>query len=143
MKRLSFLSLAAVLLFAPGFASAVEFPKAPPNQKAAEAEGLVRLDVSALKEILQRVVVADHVKTGKCKFIFHDDGTVDRGGGAGKPGKWRVDEAKNIYCKSFHRKGGYSENCFAVYRAPDNIHYFDYDSKDGLLALVWRCGKAQ
>lgn len=143
MKHLSFLFFTSVLLLMSATVVAAEFPVAPPSQKAAEAEGLVRLEVGELKTLLQRVVIADHVKTGKCKFTFHDDGSVERGGGAAKPGKWRIDEAKNIYCKSFHRKDGYSENCFAVYRAADNVHYFDYDSSDGLLALTWRCGKEQ
>lgn len=143
MKRLSFLSLTAVLILSLSPVIAAEFPKAPLNQKAAETQGLERLQVSELNAILQCVVIADHVRTGRIKFVFHDDGSVERGGGAGKPGKWRIDEVKNVYCKSFHRKDGYSENCFAVYRAPDNVHYFDYDNSDGLLVLVWRCGKEQ
>lgn len=141
MKRLSFTSLSAALMMSASVVYALDFPQAPPNQKVAESQGLVRLDVSELTTLFQSAVIADQAQGGRCKFIYHTDGSVERMGGLNKPGQWRIDESKNVYCKSFHRKKGYSENCFAVYRAPDNIHYFDYDSKDGLFAQVWRCSK--
>ena len=48
-------------------------------------------------------------------------------------GTWRIDEKSNAYCNTFTGKKGTEEGCFAVFRAPDGTHYFDYEVDTGFL----------
>ena len=145
-----FIAMLAVALVMPMSASfAQEFPSAPPNLKEVEAQGLPRLNAGELKAVLPGVVDAKGPK-GRHLFIQNADGTcvrkaAKRGVGQDASGTWRVDEKNNTYCRSLPKmgrgvmtKGGFEENCFAVFRAPDGVHYFDYDVQDGFSTHVWR-----
>jgi hypothetical protein len=118
---------------------AAEFPTAPPKLKDAEAQGLYRMSTAELKEFLPGITESRGVK-GKHKKTFKPDGSVDRTGFGSKEatGTWRFDEKNNAYCNAFTEKKGYQENCFAVFRAPDGTHYFDYEIDTGSYSHVWR-----
>lgn len=149
MTRYIMAMLAAVLVMPVTASFAQEFPTAPPNLKEVEATGLPRLSVEDLKAMLPGVVDSKGPK-GRHLITQNADGTclrkaAKRGVGQDASGTWRVDEKNDAYCRSLPKmgkgimaKGGYEENCFAVFRAPDGIHYFDYDVQDGFYAHVWR-----
>lgn len=63
--------------------------------------------------------------------------------GGDDPGTWKIDEKNGTHCMSLPKgrgvvKMGYGENCFVTFRAPDGVHYFDYDVENGFYAHVWR-----
>ncbi|MDP1644828.1 MAG: hypothetical protein Q8L71_04920 [Thiobacillus sp.] len=120
-------------------AYAAEFPTAPPKQKDAETQGLYRMSTAELKEFLPGKIDSKGV-TGKHMKIFKPDGSVYRTGFRAKEGTgtWRFDEKNNAYCNAFIEKKGYQEGCFAVFRAPDGAHYFDYEIDTGFYAHAWR-----
>lgn len=138
MKRLTsfFLASISIILLSPSFGE--DFPKAPPNLKEVKAKGYPQLSAEELKTLLVGDVIGKNTKGDKVKFSFNADGTVDTGGNQGKKGKWRIDESKNTYCKAFQKRANYEENCFAVFRDPDGVHYHDYDVHDGLATWTWR-----
>lgn len=120
-------------------AHADEFPKAAPKLKEAEAQGLVRMSASELKESLPGKWKQKGTK-GKREKTFNPDGSAYRSGFGEMegPGTWRIDEKSNAYCNTFKGKKGYEEGCFAVFRAPDGIHYFDYEVDTGFYHSVRR-----
>lgn len=129
-----------VAVASPAFAA--DFPTAPPKLKDAEAQGLQRVGMDELKQLIPGTQLM-HGVTGKHKKIFKPDGSVDRSGFGAKEstGKWYFDERNNAYCNGFREKKGYKENCFAVFRALDGTHYFDYETDTGSYAHVWRVAK--
>lgn len=145
-RYLAFLAAALVMPFSAGLAA--DFPTAPPNLKEMEATGLPRASAEDLKAYFPGIVDWKGVKSRR--IITHDpDGTlVSKGfkkGFADVSGKWRIDEKNNTYCKTLPQqrggamaKGGLEENCFAVFRASDGVHFFDYDVQDGFFVSVWR-----
>lgn len=137
--------LVPLLMAAATTAFAAEFPQAPPNQKEAEAQGLQRVGLEELKKFIPGIVGSKGFKGGKHKLTFKDDGSVDRTGIGAKEstGKWHFDEKNNAYCMAFYEKKGYQETCFAVFRAPDGTHFFDYDIDNGFHAHVWRRAKGE
>ena len=145
MKR-RYLAVLATALMMPFSASlAEEFPSAPPNLKEVESKGMPRLSAEELKAFFPGVIVSRSSISGQIgtHVITHNsDGTYERKGLKKSVvvirGKWRIDEKNNTYCRDFTGKKGYENNCFAVFKAPDGIHYFDYDVQDGLYAYVWR-----
>lgn len=132
--------LIVVLASMPVLGLAQEFPKAPPKLKEAEAAGLPRVSTEELKQFLPGKMDAKgplgrHIKT------FKPDGTVDRVGhrsGETESGTWRFDEAGNVYCNTIRGKKSFEENCFAVFRAPDGTHFFDYEVETGFFLRTWR-----
>jgi hypothetical protein len=134
-----FLLAATFALSAASCALAAEFPSAPPKLKDAEAQGLQRVNVEELKQFLPGKVLSKGVK-GKHKKDFKADGSVWRSGFGAKEttGTWRFDEKNNAYCNAFQEKKGYQENCFAVFRAPDGTHFFDYENDTGFYTHTWR-----
>jgi hypothetical protein len=130
----------ALLVSIPALGLAQEFPNAPPKLKEAEAGGLVRVSTEELKQFMPGKVdakgpVARRIKT------FKSDGTVDTvgyKGGNPESGTWRFDEANNTYCHRFQGKKGPVDDCFAVFRAPDGTHFFDYNVKTGFFENSWR-----
>ncbi len=149
MKRLSAvcMAIALVLLTSPAFAQ--DFPTVPPNMKEAEAKGLPRVGAEELKAFFPGVAKFKGT-TGKHLMTFKPDGSVDRKGFRDTAGKWRIDEQNNAYCLAFteapHGFGkmhASKENCFAVFRAPDGTHFFDYDVANGFYAHVWRRAKGE
>lgn len=149
MRRLFIVMLTGILLVSVGASFAQEFPTAPPNIKEVEAKGLPRASTEELKAYFPGVV--DWKGTRARRIITHNaDGTlVSKGFKAGLdvPGKWRIDEKNNTYCKEVPQpqqgtgvmtKGMYKEYCFAVFRAPDGTSFFDYDVQDGYYVATWR-----
>jgi len=129
----------AMIMASAAMAHAEEFPTAPPKLKDAEAQGLVRMSTEELKSLLQGKTNEKGTR-GSREKTFHPDGSVDRTGFGQKEGtgKWRFDDANNVYCLAFQEKKGYQENCYATFRAPDSTHYFDYDNDTGFFQRVWR-----
>lgn len=117
-----------------------EFLKAPPKLKEVEAAGLPRVSIEELKQFIPGKMdtkgpLGRHIKT------FRPDGTADRvGHGSGhlETCTWRFDEANNTYCNTFRGKKSIAENCFAIFRAPDGTHSFDYDVDTGFFQRTWR-----
>lgn len=97
------------------------------------------MSTAELKEFLPGKMDTKGVK-GKFKRTFKPDGSADRTGIGEKEstGTWRFDEKNNTYCNAFKEKKGVQENCFAVFRAPDDSYYFDYEIDTGFYAHVWR-----
>jgi len=120
-------------------AYAQEFPTAPPKLKDAEAQGLVRVSTEGLKQFMPGKVDSKGTIGRRIK-TFKSDGTVDTvgyKGGNPESGTWRFDEANNIYCHTFHGKKFSGEDCFAVFRAADGAHFFDYNVKTGFFEHTW------
>ncbi|GEM_PF-1438683 len=148
MRHLHLPALALVLACQCHSALAQEFPGAPPNLKEMEAKGLPRVSAEELKGFFPGVVDSKGTK-GRHIITHNPDGSFLRKGFkhglADVKGTWRIDEKNNTYCRGVPKqgrglvaKGGYEENCFAVFRDPDGIHHFDYDVQDGFFAHVWR-----
>ncbi len=125
----------------PGLAQ--EFPRAPPKLKEAEAQGLPRVSTAELKQLMPGKVDSKSPLLRRIK-TFKADGTVDTNaywGGDPVSGTWRFDETNNAYCQQFPSAKNVAdrrENCFAVFRAPDGTHFFDYDAKTGFFEHTWR-----
>jgi hypothetical protein len=142
MKRRYSIILAAALVMPFSMCFAQEFPAAPPKLKEMEAQGLLRVSAEDLKAHFPGIV--DWKGVTSRRIITHnpDGSLVSKGfkhGFADILGKWRIDEKNNTYCKALPKqRGGIEEHCFAVFRASDGVHFFDYDVKDGLYVGVWR-----
>lgn len=115
------------------------FPTEPPRLKDAEAQGLYRVSAEELKTLLPGSLEVKGT-LGKRKKTFNPDGTVQKKGSAQKEsdGTWRIDEKNNGYCNTFTGKKGTQEGCFAVFRASDGTHYFDYEIDTGFFSQAWR-----
>ncbi len=131
--------LASLLMAVVPYAIAADFPKGPPNQKEAEAQGLKRVSVDELKQFIPGVLIAMSFKGKKHRLTFNPDGSVHRTGIGDMEltGKWNFDEPKNAYCLSFQSKHGFEHNCLAVFRATDGTNFFDYDVDNGFYAHAW------
>lgn len=130
--------LISLFLASTTFSHAEDIPTAPPRLKDAEAQGLTRLSMTDLKAFLPGKIDAKSVK-GRHVRTFNPDGTAHRTGFGQKEsdGTWRFDEKNNAYCNAFKEKKGVQENCFAVFRASDGTHYFDYEVDTGFYAHTW------
>lgn len=134
--------LLSIFVASTAISLAAEFPTAPPRLKDAEAQGLVRMSTTELKEFLPGKVESQGPLGGRVK-TFKADGSVDRTAvgqkeGTEGSGTWRFDEQNNVYCEAFQEKRRYRDECFAVIRAPDSTHYFDYEVKTGFFTHAWR-----
>jgi hypothetical protein len=139
---LAFRSVVILSLFVASTAisHATEFPTEPPKLKDAEAQGLSRVSTDELKQFMPGKVDAKG-PIGRRIKTFKSDGTVDTvgyKGGNAESGTWRFDEANNTYCHKFQGKKGPVDDCFAVFRAPDDVHFFDYNVKTGFFEHTWR-----
>lgn len=153
MQRNHLAALALALLMPFGAASfAQEFPTAPPKLKEMEDKGLPRLSAEELKTLFPGVIDSRGTK-GRHIITFNPDGTVLRKpfkhGLSDDSGSWRIDEKNNTHCRSLQKgrgvakQGGLEEHCFAAFRAPDGVHFFDYDVADGFYAHTWRKAPGQ
>ena len=131
--------LATLLVSMPALGLAQDFPKAPPRLKDAEAQGLVRVSAAELKESLPGTWVQKGTR-GKRNKTFNPDGTAYRTGFIEMEGSgtWHIDEKNNGYCNTFRGKALADDGCFAVFRAPDGTHYFDYEVDTGFYHAVRR-----
>jgi hypothetical protein len=141
-EMLAYRSAILIPLFvaATSYAFAQDFPTAPPKLKEAEAQGLQRVSMEELKQLIPGTLITKGTR-GKHKRTLKPDGSADRTGfGAMEStGTWRFDEKNTAYCNAFKGKKGFAEeNCFAVFRAPDGTHYFDYEIDTGFYTHVWR-----
>jgi hypothetical protein len=146
MNKLIFLLSMVPLALSMGGAFASDYPQAPHTLKDAESQGLVRVNANELKEILVKGTLDVKGEEGKRFITFSPDGTFERKGqksGEVVTGKWNIDEGKNAYCMKYTYKGKYKQPCFAVFRAPDGVNFFDYDADAKFDAHVWRPATAQ
>lgn len=123
--------------------AAEDFPKAPANQKEAEAQGLQRVNLEDLKKFIPGIMKDKGARGGIHTLTFKPDGSVNRTGEGAKDqsGKWHFDEKNNAYCVAFQGTREYKEICFAVFRAADAVNFFDYDVENGFYARVWHPGE--
>lgn len=144
MRHVLYLCLAAAFAMSAATAHSVDFREAPPRMKDAEEQGLARVDAEALRKLLRGPLQFSgesyRAQQAQSLLVFSPDGTVERRAGDGSlKGKWSIDDQKNVYCTIFtFPKRGLEENCFAVFRAPDGVQYFDHDVSKGLRAHAWR-----
>lgn len=120
---------------------ATDFPKAPPNLKEAEAQGLQRINIEELKKFIPGIINNQGVKGVEHTLTFKPDGSYVRTGFKDQTGEWHFDVKNNTYCVGFFKKGSYRENCFAVFRATDGTNFFDYDIDSGFYSHVWHRGE--
>jgi hypothetical protein len=118
------------------------FPKAPVNLKEAEAQRLQRLNVEDLKAFMPGSLTT-RSPTGKSTRIFKQDGSFERKSFKDFSGTWRFDEGENAYCLEVRKKKGTEKACFAVFRAPGENYYFDYDIENGFYAHTFTPAKAE
>jgi hypothetical protein len=144
MKNIFVVSLAAVLSMGASLAHSQDVPQAPHRIQEAETLGLSRVSADELRNLLQgSLQYFGETYSGqpaRSVMVFSPDGTVEKtAGDKSLQGTWNIDESKNAYCTAFtFKKKGFEKNCFAVFRAADGIHYFDYDVNRGFDAHVWR-----
>lgn len=137
MKKAFVISSLFALALGANFAHSSDFPVAPPRIQEAEAQGLIRVSAEELKSLLNGPLEYRGEKAPNT-LTYSPDGSVERKGATTLKGKWHIEEGRNAYCTAFNFKKGYEENCFAVFRAPDGIHFFDYDADKGYDVHVWR-----
>jgi hypothetical protein len=122
-------------------AAQIEFPKAPLNLKEAESQGLHRMSGEELKPLFPGTMDVRQYNGEERRTVTKADGSLETKFVANQvtaTGKWRIDEQNNTYCTGINWKKGYREDCHAIFRAPDGIHYFTYDLKTGFAGGVWR-----
>jgi hypothetical protein len=139
MGKVRYLLLPILLLAGAAYADHV-FPRShPPDLKKARAQGLQRLSAEDLKAFIPGTMEAIGHRGGRGKIrIYRPDGSFEVQGFQTRKGTWRIDETNNTWCRTVVRHMQDQENCYAVFRAPDGIHYFDYDVADTFYADVWR-----
>lgn len=141
MKKLTGLLSTVPIALISSLTFASDYPEAPNRIKDAESQGLVRVNTEELKTILVKETLDFKAEKSKYFFTFRPDGNIERKGqksGEVVKGKWNIDEGKNAYCTAFTYKSKYEKNCFAVFRAPDGVHFFDYDHDAKYDVHVWR-----
>jgi hypothetical protein len=139
MRNLTF----ALLFAAAASQAATVFPSSHPGTlKEAQAQGLQQLSAEELKAFIPGTQEAQGVKGGKRGKlrIFRPDGSFQVEGFEVRQGTWRIDSANNTWCRTIYKEKEMRdvEQCFASFRAPDGIHYFDFDVGDSFYAGVWR-----
>jgi hypothetical protein len=130
--------LFSLLVSALVHAAAQDFPQGPATLKEAEAKGLQRLSMDQLKALFPVTIRYKRHRGGIATKTFKPDGSVEVAGAEKLSGTWRFDEKRGGYCDHVYKKKDPGERCYAVYRAGDGTHYFDYDIADGLQTVVWR-----
>lgn len=134
--------LIALLAATPVLAQEDGFPKAPVNLKEAEAQGLHRMSVEELRPFIPGTHQTRGT-TGKSTRTFKPDGAYERKAFKDFSGTWRFDEDNNAYCLEVRQKKGMEKICFAVFRAPEGKHYFDYDLMNGFYSHTWTPARAE
>ena len=139
-------TLLSLLMVLTSQAAELEFPKAPQNLNEAESQGLHRMSGKELKTLFPGTMDARQYNGEERRTVTKADGSLETKFLTMQgtyTGKWRIDEQNNTYCHAVNWKKGYRDDCFAVFRAPDGIHYFNYDIKTGLAGGVWRAATGQ
>lgn len=139
MGKVQYLLLPILLLAGAAYADHVFPGKHPLDLRKAKAEGLHRLSADELSAFMpgSTETMQGGSKKGKIR-IYHPDGSFEGGGFNKRTGTWRIDSKSDTWCRTVVVKMQDQEKCFAVFRAPDGIHYFDYDMTDGFYVSVWR-----
>ena len=136
-RRVTLLML-SLLASAMVHAADKDFPVGPPNLKEVEAKGLHRLSADELKAFFPGVIEIKRHRGGLATKTFKPDGSVEVVGFENLNGTWRLDEKRGVYCDRIYTKVKRGERCYAVFRASDGIHHFDYDISDNLAGITWR-----
>ena len=134
-------TLLSLLMALTSQAAQIEFPNAPLNLKEAETQGLHRMSGEELKPLFPGTTDARQYNGEERRTVTKADGSLETKFLTMQgtyTGKWRIDEQNNTYCTGINWKKGYRDDCFAIFLAPDGIHYFTYDIKTGLAGGVWR-----
>ena len=140
MKSIRYFPILVLLLAPVSHAEQAAFPtEHPKNLKAAQAQGLHRLTAEELKAFIPGTMEALRSNDGKTKLkMFKPDGVFEVRSFKNKKGTWRIDTNANTWCRTIEKKRVDVEQCYATFRAPDGVHYFDIDVGDGFYASVWR-----
>ena len=140
MPKMRYLLFSILLSVTSAYAANHVFPREYPlDLRKAEAQGLHRLSAEELKAFIPGTMEAlgADAKKGKIR-IYRPDGSFEGQGFHTNKGTWRIDSKDNTWCRTIVKKMQDQEKCFAVFRAPDGIHYFDYDMTDNFYAGSWR-----
>ncbi|KPK11967.1 MAG: hypothetical protein AMJ68_04020 [Acidithiobacillales bacterium SG8_45] len=142
MSGIRYLALLLIIAVSTAHADATVFPKdSPKNLKAAESAGLHRLTTEELKAFIPGSMEVLGRGAGKPKLrTYKPDGVFEVQSWKINKGTWRLDAGANTWCRTVYKekKREDVEQCFAVFRAPDGVHYFDYDVGDSFHASTWR-----
>jgi hypothetical protein len=115
-------------------------PEHPANMKEAEAKGLARASIAELKAFIPGTIQLRGVKDVAKTKIFKPDGTLEVDDARDKGGTWNFSKEHGGYCNAVvkAKSNKVVKNCFAVFKAGDGVHYFDYDVKSGHYSATWR-----
>jgi hypothetical protein len=142
MSSIRYLALSFVFAFSAAHAESTVFPKdSPKNLKAAESAGLHRLTTEELKAFIPGSMEVLGHGAGKPKLrIYKPGGAFEVHSWRINKGTWKLDAGANTWCRTVYKKKVQAdvEQCFAVFRHPDGVHYYDYDVGDGFHASTWR-----
>jgi hypothetical protein len=146
MNQARSILLALSMLCVPALAENAPFPSAPPNLKEVQAAQLQRVTIAELKQLFPGSIEQKRSRGGRVKKEFRADGTLQAstmetarpGGATDWSSTWHIEKKKGggVYCVASNpeTKGG----CYAVFKAGDGVHYFEYTVHDGFFAAVWR-----
>ncbi len=132
--------LPLTLAAAVGSAEELDFPPAPKTIKDAEAAGLLRLNTADLKTVMQGSMKVKNHKGDLATWELAPDGKLESRGAISYSGTWHISQdSGGLYCRnqSSGRKAA-REQCYAVFKVQDGIHYFNFDVSDSFFQSVWR-----
>jgi len=138
MVRARYIMVAGLIALGANVAWAQEFPKAPPQMKEAEAQGLTRVGIKELKAFIPGSIRLKGVRGVEKTKIFHEDGTLTVLDIRDKHGTWHFNKQIDGYCNNIDMQKKNVRACLNVFKAPDGVHYFNYEVKSGHFAEVWR-----
>jgi uncharacterized cupin superfamily protein len=140
MSRVRYLLFPVLLLAGVAVATDFVFPRDHPlDMRKAQKQGLHRLSAEELRSFMPGSTYAMQGGSKKRKIrVYHPDGSFEGGAFQKRRGTWRVDSKGDTWCRIVVIKMQDQDKCFAVFRAPDGVHYFDYDMTDGFYVSVWR-----
>lgn len=121
------------------------FPIAPKTVDDAQAQGLARMDATALASSYGGVREAQNLKGEITRQELRPDGklTYSNDAGVSGTGTWSVvDEDGGMVCRTFDFQGG-RRFCTIYYAAPDGIHLFGYNAKDKIWRITSRPTQSQ
>lgn len=117
-----------------------DVPEPPANKQEAEAKGLTRIGIAELKAFIPGTIqMWGHKDVAKTK-IFKPDGSLEVDDARDKGGTWNFSKEHGGYCNAIvkAKDNRTVKNCFAVFKAGDGVHHFDYDVKSGHYSATWR-----
>ena len=139
MSRPSLVLYLLLLAVSPAWA-APGFPSAPVDAQAAEAQGLQRLDMSALKQVFSEAHLERDAKGKIYRVEYGSDGSVILSNSSGliDRGTFSIirQNGGGLCLRLEHQMN--QRICGIWFRAEDDRHYFGYNPRDGALRAVSR-----